>query len=193
LFQSAAFAPPLLDLTSEPSGGLHLHGGSQTGKTTALCCGASVWGRADTSGQIRTWRATGNGMEGVAAETCDALLPLDEIGMVDAREAGEIVYSLANESGKARAGRDGSARARRTWRTVFLSTGEVPLSVKMGESGAATRAGQEVRLANIPADAGAGLGVFQKLHGKADGTALAVHLREAGRSYYGTAARQPAS
>ena len=189
LYLSAAFAPPLLDVANEPSGGLHLHGGSQTGKTTVLYCGASVWGRADTSGQIRTWRATGNGMEGVAAETCDALLPLDEIGMVDAREAGEIVYSLANESGKARAGRDGSARARRTWRTVFLSTGEVPLSVKMGERGAAPMAGQEVRLANIPADAGAGLGVFQKLHGKADGTALAVHLREATRSYYGTAAR----
>ncbi len=84
-------------------------------------------------------------MEGVATETCDALLPLDEIGMVDPREAGEIVYSLANESGKARATRDGSARVRRTWRTVFLSTGEVPLSVKMGERGAAPMAGQDVR------------------------------------------------
>ena len=146
-------------------------------------------GRADASGQIRTWRATSNGMEGVAAETCDALLPLDEIGMVDPREAGEIVYSLANESGKARATRDGSARVRRTWRTVFLSTGEVPLSVKMGERGAAPMAGQDVRLANIPADAGAGLGVFQNLHGMKDAATLAVHLRVTTRSYYGTAAR----
>jgi uncharacterized protein (DUF927 family) len=189
LFIDAAFAGPLLDVTSEPSGGLHLHGGSQTGKTTVLGCAASVWGKADTSGQIRTWRATSNGMEGVAAETCDALLSLDEISMVDPREAGEIVYSLANETGKARASRDGSARPRRTWRTVFVSTGEIPLSTKMGERGEAPTAGQDVRLANVTADAGAGLGVFQKLHGKADAAALAVHLREATRSYYGTAAR----
>jgi putative DNA primase/helicase len=65
LFLAAAFVGPLLDITTEQSGGLHLHGGSQTGKTTALRVAASVWGLADTSGQIRTWRATSNGMEGV--------------------------------------------------------------------------------------------------------------------------------
>jgi uncharacterized protein (DUF927 family) len=189
LFISAAFAAPLLDVTGEPSGGLHLHGGSQSGKTTCLACAASAWGRADTSGQIRTWRATANGMEATAAETCDACLFLDEISMVDPRETGEIVYALANESGKARATRDGSARARRTWRNIFLSTGEISLAAKMGERGATPMAGQDVRLANIPADAGAGLGVFQQLHGMKNAAALAVHLRAAARTYYGTAAR----
>ena len=188
LFIAAAFAAPLLDVTSEQTGGLHVYGKSQSGKTTLLQSAASVWGRGDTKGQIRTWRATSNGMEGVAAETCDALLPLDEIGMVDPREAGEIVYSLANESGKARATRDGSARPRRTWRLIFLSTGEVPLDVKMGERGATPMAGQEVRLANLPADAGAGRGVFQQLHGFASGDTLSAHLRQAARTYYGTAA-----
>lgn len=190
LFLSAAFAGPLLDVMTEQSGGLHLHGGSQTGKTTALRVAASAWGLADTSGQIRTWRATSNGMEGVAAETCDALLTLDEISMVDPREAGEIVYSLTNESGKARAMRDGSAQARRTWRLIFLSTGEIPLSVKMGEQqGHASMAGQEVRMASLPADAGKGIGVFEELHGMATGAALAVHLRGVTTTYYGTAAR----
>jgi putative DNA primase/helicase len=189
LYIAAAFAAPLLDVTSEQTGGLHVYGKSQSGKTTLLQSAASVWGRGDTKGQIRTWRATSNGMESVAAETCDALLPLDEIGMVDPREAGEIVYSLANESGKARAARDGSARPRRTWRLIFLSTGEVPLDVKMGERGATPMAGQEVRLANLPADAGAGLGVFQQLHGFASGDALSAHLRQAARTCYGTAAR----
>lgn len=188
-YLSAAFTGPLLDVMGEPSGGLHLHGGSQTGKTITLRCAASVWGCPDTGGEIRTWRATSHGMEGVAAETCDALLPLDEIGMAPAHEVGEIVYSLANETGKARAARDGSARARRTWRVMFLSTGEVPLAVKMGERGGSPMAGQEVRLANIPADAGAGLGLFQVLHGMEDGAMLAHHLKKATMMYYGTAVR----
>jgi uncharacterized protein (DUF927 family) len=186
---STAFTPPLLEIVGEPSGGLHLFGKSQSGKTTAMACGVSVWGRADTSGWMRTWRATANGMEGVAAETCDALLALDEINMVDAREVGDIVYSLANETGKARAARDGSARARRTWRILYLSTGEVPLAVKMGERGHSPMAGQDVRLANIPADAGAGHGVFQDLHGMASAAVLVRHLRNATHHYYGTAAR----
>jgi putative DNA primase/helicase len=186
---SAALAAPLLDITNEPSGGLHLVGKSQTGKSTALYCAASVWGRADTSAQIRTWRSTGNGMEGVAAETCDALLALDELGMVDGREAGDIVYSLANESGKARAARDGSARPRRIWRTLFLSTGEVTLAAKMSERGGSPMAGQDVRLVSLPADAGKGLGVFQDLHGVSNGADFAVRLREATRACCGTAAR----
>ena len=74
LFIAAAFAAPLLDVTSEQTGGLHIYGISQSGKTTLLQSAASVWGRGDTKGQIRTWRATSNGMEGVAAQTCDALL-----------------------------------------------------------------------------------------------------------------------
>ena len=59
----------------------------------------------------------------------------------------------------------------------------------MGERGATPMAGQEVRLANLPADAGVGLGVFQQLHRFASGDALSAHLRQAARTYYGTAAR----
>lgn len=121
LFLAAAFAGPLLELMAEPSGGLHIHGKSQSGKTTALAVAASVWGRADTSGVIKSWRATANGLEGVAAQTTDTLLVLDEIGMADANQVGDIIYQLGSETGKARAARDGSARARRTWRLVYLS------------------------------------------------------------------------
>jgi Domain of unknown function (DUF927) len=76
LLISTAFTGPLLEITAEPSGGIHLFGQSQIGKTVALASGASVWGKADTSGVIRSWRATANGLEGVAAQTTDALLAL---------------------------------------------------------------------------------------------------------------------
>ena len=187
LLLSAAFAAPLLDIVSEASGGAHLFGGSQTGKTTALRCAASVWGKGDNDGCLRDWRATSNGLEGVAAETNDLFLPLDELGQADARELPATIYMLANGGGKSRATRDGSARPRRVWRSIILSTGEVPLAVKIAESGKRVMAGQEVRLISLRGDAGAGLGVFQHLHGTMDAASLANHLREAARTHYGTA------
>lgn len=190
LFLCTAFTGPLLEMMAEPSGGLHIYGKSQSGKTTALAVAASVWGRADTSGIIKSWRATANGLEGVAATSTDALLVLDELGMADANEVGSIIYQLGNETGKARATRDGSAKPRRTWRLPYLSSGEIPVASKMGERGNTVHAGQDVRLANIPADAGAGMGLFQQLHRMASPAALATHLREATRRRaYGTAAR----
>lgn len=190
LFMSCAFAGPLLEITAEPSGGLHLHGVAQSGKTTALAVAASVWGRADAAGVIRTWRATANGLEGVAAQSTDGLLALDEISAADGNEVGDIIYQLANEGGKVRAHIDGSARRQKTWRTIFISTGEQTVAAKMAERGKIVHAGQDVRLTNIAADAGAGLGVFQELHGMRGPAEMAAHLREVTRCVaYGTAAR----
>jgi len=189
LFISAAFAGPLLDMAGEQSGGIHLVGKSQSGKSTSAFIAGSVWGRGDREGQIRAWRGTANGLEGVAAETSDTVLILDEMGQADAREVGEIAYMLANNTGKQRAGRSGEARQRKTWRVLFLSTGEVTLAAKMGEAGKSIMAGQEVRLVNVPADAGAGLGAFENLHGMPSGGDLADHLRVASRTCYGTASR----
>lgn len=189
LFLASAFAGPLLDVMAEPSGGVHLVGQSQSGKSTATFVAGSVWGRGDRSAQVRPWRGTANGIEGVAAETSDIVLILDEIGQADPREVGEVIYMLANEGGKARAGRGGQARQRQTWRSLFLSTGELTLAAKMADVGKRAMAGLEVRLVNLPADAGAGLGVFQALHDKPTAAALADQLRDAARTHYGTAAR----
>lgn len=189
LFLAAAFAGPLLDILAEPSGGLHLVGRSQSGKSTVAFIAGSVWGRGDRDAQVRQWRGTANGLEGVAAETSDTVLILDEMGQADAREVGDVVYMLANQSGKARAGRGGEARRRKSWRTLFLSTGELTLAAKMADAGKRAMAGLDVRLVNLPADAGAGLGVFQELHGKPSAAALADHLRDAARCFHGTAAR----
>src|SRR5262249_4654575 len=114
---SAAFAGPLLDVMGEASGGIHLWGGSQTGKTTLMCTTASVWGPGDNkTGPIRSWRVTDNGLEAVAAEHSDGILILDEIGQASAREVSDIVYMLGNQRGKARMGRAGGARRQTTWR-----------------------------------------------------------------------------
>jgi uncharacterized protein (DUF927 family) len=151
---------------------------------------ASVWGPPTSNAQIRTWRGTANGLEGVATMTSDTLLILDEMGQADAREVGDTVYMLANESGKQRAGRTGAARERYSWRVPFLSTGELTLAQKMSEAGKQAKAGLEVRLVNLPADARAGQGVFQNLHGREGGpAAFADELRTAALAHHGHAAR----
>jgi uncharacterized protein (DUF927 family) len=184
---SSAFAAPLLDLTGESSGGTHIDGVSRSGKTTLLCAAASVWGPGEPGTQIRSWRLTANGLEAVAAETSDGLLLLDEIGQANAREVQDVIYMLANQAGKARANRAGGARRHKTWRVLYLSTGEVTPAAKMAEGGVAVRAGLDVRLVTLCGDAGAGLGVFNDLHSMPSAAAMADHLRDASRTCCGTA------
>lgn len=175
---SCAFAGPLLRPAGMESGGFHLRGDSSSGKTTALRLAASVYGGPS---YMQRWRTTDNALEAIAAQHCDSLLILDELAQVDGKVAGECAYMLANEQSKARAARNGAARARLSWRLLFLSAGELGLADHMAEGGKRARTGQEVRMADIPADAGAGMGAFERLHSLGDGAAFASHLaREAG-------------
>lgn len=182
---SAAFASMMLEYSGQESGGLNFVAESSSGKTTVLRAACSVFGGKE---YMQRWRATANGLEGLASLHNDTLLVLDELAQVDAREAGEIAYMLANGSGKARAGRSGTARARQTWKLLFLSAGEIGLSQHLQSVGKKTKAGQEVRLVEIPADAGAGFGLFEHLHGVAGGAELSTAINEAAVNHYGTAA-----
>ena len=182
---SAAFASLLLSITGDENGGFHFRGASSVGKTTALRVAASIFG--DRS-YVKTWRSTSNGLESIAAAHHDALLILDEIGQVDAQQAGEIAYMLANGAGKHRADKYGNAKARRTWRLLFLSTGELSLADHMNSGGKRAKAGQEIRLADIPADTGQH-GVFEQLHGFATGAAFAKVMTAAAERCYGEASR----
>jgi putative DNA primase/helicase len=190
---SAAFAGPLVGPCSAEGGGLHFKGASSTGKSTALHIAGSVWGGGDdANGYVRSWRATANGLEGVALGHSDTLLCLDELAQLPAKDAGEAAYMLANGAGKSRSSRDGSARKAAKWRVLFLSSGEIGLADKVGEDGRGKKlaAGQQVRIVDVAADAGAGMGMFENLHGFASAETLARHLRSATQQHYGIAARQ---
>ncbi|KQP24987.1 hypothetical protein ASF25_21420 [Methylobacterium sp. Leaf100] len=123
---------------------------------------------------------------------CDCLLCLDEMGQVDGREAGAIAYMLANGVGKTRASRTGEARPPAEWRLLFLSSGELSLADKIAEDGRGRRvaAGQQVRIVDIAADAGAGLGMFENLHGFESADAFARHLKMAASEHYGYPTRR---
>jgi putative DNA primase/helicase len=183
---ACAFAGPLLRPAGMESGGFHYRGDSSSGKTTALKLAASVYGGAS---YLQRWRATDNALEAIAAQHCDGLLILDELAQIDPKTAGECAYMLANEQGKARATRTGTPRARQAWRLLFLSAGELGLADHMAEGQKRTRVGQEVRMVDIAADAGAGLGAFENLHGMAGGAAFAKHITGQAQAVYGAPGR----
>lgn len=177
-----SLAGPLLAKVHRDSGGVHWVGDSSIGKTTALIMGASVWGGDDFK---RSWSATANGLEGVAAFYSDTCLCLDELNQADPREVGAIVYSLGNGTGKTRATRIGSARQVHRWRLTLLSTGERSITAAMQEGGKQAKAGQLVRLLNIPA--ARKFGVFDDLKHFNDGREMADHFKTECAKHYGYA------
>ena len=181
---SAAFAGPLLARCNAEGGGIHFVGDSSTGKTTLIEAACSVWGGSNFR---RSWRATANGMEGAAALFNDCLLALDEISECDPSEVGAIVYALGNGRGKQRANRFGSARAVNRWRCFIVSSGERTIATAMQEGGHRAKAGQAVRILDVPV-AGK-FGSFDELHDGAGGAAFADALKGAAGRYHGHAGR----
>ena len=181
---SASFAAPLLARCNAEGGGVHFVGDSSTGKTTLLEAGCSIWGGANYR---RSWRATANGMEGAAALFNDCLLALDEISECDPKEVGAIVYALGNGRGKQRAGRTGSARVITRWRCFVLSTGERTIATTMQEGGHRAKAGQAVRLLDMPS--ARVYGAWDTLHDLPSGTAFSDAIKRASVTHHGYAGR----
>ena len=186
---SVAFAAPLLRPLGQEGGGFHFRGQSSKGKSTTTIVAGSIYGGGDsTLGYARTWSHTANALEATAEMHNDGLLILDELARCDAKDAGNVAYMLASGDGKGRL--QSSIRMRKPfkWQLMFLSTGELSLHDHAATSGKKTRAGQEVRLCDLPADTGV-YGVFENLHGFADGSKFAQALQRNARAYYGAPLR----
>ena len=127
LFLSAAFAGALLEIIAEPSGGFHLQGKSQTGKSTAAFVAASVSGKGVKGRQRASMARDRQRPGGLASRYSDGCLVMDEISQSDAREADASIYQLANGQGKQRArigqAAHGNAQA---GGSCSCSTGEIP-------------------------------------------------------------------
>jgi uncharacterized protein (DUF927 family) len=189
LAASCGFAGPVLSLVGGESGGVHFIGATSSGKSTALLVGGSVVGGGGRNGYVESWRTTSNGLEAVAELHNDLTLFLDELGQMDPREAAETAYLLGNGSGKTRMSRNIGARKKLSWCLLFVSAGEITLADHVRTAGKRTKGGAEVRLLNIEADAGAGMGLFQELHGAKSPDAFARQLKEAALRFYGAPLR----
>lgn len=181
---SVGFSGPLLKLLNAESGGMHLVGDSSCGKTTILEAASSIWGSATYR---RSWSSTANGMEGVAALYNDNLLALDEISECDPRDVGKIVYALGNGRGKQRANRSGGAKSIRHWRCAVISSGERTIRTTMAEGGMRPKAGQEIRMLDVPVMRQ--FGCWDDLCGRKNGAILSDAIKDAAITHYGRAGR----
>lgn len=180
-----AFAGPVLAKVNAESGGPHMIGASSTGKSSLMAGAASVWG---SPAYKRGWRSTSNGLESVAAAFNDCLLALDEISEADPKDVGATVYMLGNGQGKQRADRSGGFRSVARWRVSVLSNGERSIATSMAEGGYRIKAGQEVRIFDVPCTNRA-QGVWDVLHQHPDGRALSDGIKNEAKTHYGHAGR----
>jgi len=187
---SCGFAGPLFSIAGAESGGVHFHGASSTGKTTALIVGGSVCGGGGQAGFVQTWRTTINGLEAIAEAHNDGTLFLDELAQVDPREAAETAYMLANGQGKSRMTRTLCLRRKPAWTVLVVSAGELTLAEHAASAGKRTKGGAEVRLLNIQADAGHGLGMFEALHESPSPEIFVGQMRAAALHHYGAPYRE---
>jgi len=137
---------------------------------------------------IHTWRATSNGLEAIALFHNDCILCLDEMGQVNSKEIGEIIYMLANNTGKSRANSKGYAQSQRNWRLIVLSSGEVGIEELMKQAGKKIKAGQQVRIIDISVQKK--YGIFEYIYDFQNGADFSRFLSDKSSKYYGVAGNQ---
>ena len=142
-----ALAAPLLHPASVENGIFHLVGYSSTGKSTLLELAASVYGDKSF---VRSWISTANGLAAVAAEQHDMLLGLDEIGLARPEDVDIATYHIVAGTSKLRATESGGLAKTSYWRTLVLSSGEIWLSEVFESLGRRPKAGQQIRLVELP-------------------------------------------
>jgi len=182
---SAGFAGGLCWLHPNISGGFHWAGGSSLGKSALLYGAASLCGPASYR---RTWLLTATAIEGVAAGHCDAPLLLDELKQAgNPKDVAQAAYMLTSGQGKGRGQAAGGLRETASFSLLFQSNGELGLTQFLEENQERAYAGQEVRFCELPADAGAGFGCWDVLHGLPDGARFSETLQRNAAKHYGTA------
>jgi hypothetical protein len=82
-----------------------------------------------------------------------------------------------------------TARKKLSWSLIFVSAGEITLCDHAQTVGKRTNGGAEVRLLNVEADAGIGMGLFENTHGSESPDVFSRRLKDAARRYYGSPLR----
>ncbi|EBJ1006192.1 DNA primase [Salmonella enterica] len=180
---AAALAAPLIALSGADGFGIHFYEQSSAGKTTTANVASSLYGNPDL---LRlTWYGTALGLANEAAAHNDGLMPLDEVGQgADVMSVSQSAYALFNGVGKLQGAKEGGNRDLKRWRTVAISTGEMDLETFITAAGRKTKAGQLVRLLNIP------LSKAICFHEYQNGKQHADALKDAYQQHHGTAGRE---
>lgn len=166
---------PLLRFAGTLGTAFHLYGVSSSGKSSGAALATSLWSNPAV---LLTWRSTANGLESQLALNNGTFAAVDELPAEEPDGFADHVYMIGNAIGRVRASKTGGATEPRTLSVGLLSTGEKSIEEALLEWKKAPRAGQLVRVVDVCTDGGR-YGVFNELHGHADGGSFAVALREA--------------
>lgn len=184
-----AFSPIFLTPLNRNGVVMHFFGNSSIGKTIMLSVAATVWGESGAG--YRSWHGTINSFENLGLQKNDSLLCMDELTALQGKHTiATAPYLLINGQVKNRADSKGEGfggRAKKTWITTVLSTGETTFESKMRSVDEELKGGQTVRFIDIPALRSEEYGVFEELHGFNTSKELAHHLSGSSYKYKGTA------
>lgn len=137
---ASEFASPLLKITGTLGAITHLWGGTGTGKTVALMCGASVWGLpANDDGIIVTFNSTKVGFEILCDFLQNMPLNIDELETSNKSNNDDIIYLITEGKGKIRGKATGGLANIGKWKLWGISTGEHPITSEVSKGGALNR------------------------------------------------------
>lgn len=178
----------LLKLTRLESGGFHMFGMSSIGKTTGLKVAISISGPRSN---MQTWNFTESGAAELAFGHNDSFLAFDELKTIDsdpkeaAKKTTALIYKLCSGIEKKRSANYKSDQD--SWNVGFLSTGEDSLSKHAAHNANKRLMGEVVRVIDVPADAGKGLGIFESIPKEFDNPSQYVsHLGEQSSQLFGS-------
>lgn len=178
----ASLASVLIGVLGVPGFGVHLYGQSSGGKTSSCYPAMSVLGSPES--RLATWRSTPLALTLLARCCNDALVTLDEVKLIEAKHIESAIYSVFSQKSKLQGAKDGPMREGFSWRNVVLSTGELAVDAFVRvKTGRDIDAGALVRLVQVRHRP------FGNLHGFANGSAFADHLRAASCENFGAVGR----
>jgi putative DNA primase/helicase len=191
---SLACTGPILPFVAGPrTGGFQISGKAESGKTALAMIAGSIWGchrdsmRKD-KGFAESWNTTGNKLEQTAQAHSDALLILDETNLAgdsDKKRAEAVLGGAFRLSENMQKGRLNEPE-RAAWRFYFLSTSNHTLDELAYQGGVPVDDQHRGRLVDIGLPLGSGtFGIYEDLHGFADGAALTDALKARCRSVFG--------
>lgn len=182
-----AFASAVAGLVPEAqkSGGFQVFGPPETGKTTWGTVAGSVWGchvgQNSELGFAEKWNTTVNKVEEVMSAHAHVGLILDETGLFDG-DFNEVVMRLSEGMGKQRMYQGFPV----TFESFFLSTSNAPTWGLVKNAGKRVNEAVLSRVCDIPLPVG-GHGLFEDLHGFADGDKFSKEIKVRSREHFGVA------
>ncbi len=138
---AASFASPLIEKVQALPFIFHLWGGTGAGKTVGMMVALSIWGDPALGKLVRTMNMTKNNMALICSFLNSIPFAGDELQLIKQNHGNydDIIMFLCEGVDRGRNTSRSAAEKLKTWRNVFLFTGEEPITKSDSGGGAKNR------------------------------------------------------